>query len=103
MDKEVKFTVFPYEESTNSRISNVLCSACRDSIEDGAEFKANCYGIRLLSEENMELLSAADIINELILYAKDNKSEVVEICLTLSYMCKDNPALFKSVIKTIIS
>lgn len=103
MDKEVNFPVFPYEASTNFRISRVLYSACRDSIEDGAEFKASCYGIRLLSEDNMEILSAADIINELILYAIDNKSEVVEICLTLSFMCKGNPALFKSVIKTIIS
>ena len=103
MDKEVEFPVFPYEDSTNLRMSRVLYSACRNSIEDGAEFKASCYGIRLLSEDNMELLSAADIINELILYEKDNKSEIVEICLTLSYMCKDNSVLFKSVIKTIIS
>lgn len=103
MDKEVEFPVFPYEDSTNLRMSRVLYSACRNSIEDGAEFKASCYGIRLLSEDNMELLSAADIINELILYAVENKSEIVEICLTLSFMCKDNPAIFKSVIKTIIS
>lgn len=103
MDKEVNFYDFPYEASTNLRISSVLYSACRDSIEDGAEFKASCYGIRLLSEDNMEILSAADIINKLIVYAIENKSEVVEICLTLSFMCKGNPALFKSVIKTIIS
>ena len=103
MDKEVEFPVFPYEDSTNLRMSRVLYSACRNSIEYGAEFKASCYGIRLLSEDNMEILSAADIINKLILYAIDNKSEVVEICLTLSFMCKGNPALFKSVIKTIIS
>lgn len=103
MDKEVNFYDFPYEASTNLRISSVLYSACRDSIKDGAEFKASCYGIRLLSEDNMEILSAADIINELILYAVENKSEIVEICLALSFMCKDNPALFKSVIKTIVS
>ena len=36
MDKEVNFNVFPYEASTNLRISSVLYSACRDSIEDEA-------------------------------------------------------------------
>lgn len=61
MDKEVGFPVFHYEDSTNQRISRVLYSACRDSIEDVAEFKASCYGIRLLSEDNMEILSAANM------------------------------------------
>lgn len=55
MDKEVNFHAFPYEASTNLRISSVLYSACRDSIKDGAEFKASCYGIRLLFEDNMEM------------------------------------------------
>lgn len=55
MDKEVNFHAFPYEASTNLRISSVLYSACRDSIKDGAEFNASCYGIRLLSEDNMEM------------------------------------------------
>ena len=55
MYKEVNFHAFPYEASANLRISSVLYSACRDSIKDGAEFKASCYGIRLLSDDNMEM------------------------------------------------